>query len=683
MTFWRCPMKKLVGAFAGVILCGAAISLVVSCSPSAQGPDFQSSNNMTREAWLQDFDSFYNIIKDNYPFLSVKERMFGYNWLNLKDDFKKRLEKARNDFDCLEVFMDAVTALQNRHTRLMRPGGFDRTLQDILGSSVVEANQRWAPLFDEYDQNNSFLDYDAHVAYENGHYRIVGGADNWVERYGRDSCVVEVNGVLIDDSVRSKYMKYPFSYDYLRMKPYLGVVRPRVFGRDAEFKIRNTDGVDKLVRFRIIKTHDTFASTNPMYFGSHGEPVRIKTKLWPNIKAAYVWIRDFVDNQDRETLLSFYRKVEDYELLIIDVRGNDGGSYNPWLNNVIAPLTQKPLTAHMYLAYRRGALVNKFRLLSGIKDVIPKSYFKHLPPEVQTDDFTVYYYPQTVFPSHETHFRGKIAILTDEITFSATDAFALFCKETNFGKIFGTPTRGDGIAPNPLYYALPHSKLAIRFTQDLGIDYNGNANDEVKTQPDVFYESSRYYDSSPDNSAELIDYVIKSFASHAPIWNSPSETQYPSLASEQISAAVVIDQLLEKSKTQDAVSGFRSLHASDPTKYFIAKDDFFALGYKIMKNRGVQEAVALLEMMGLMDVDFLDGTGSRLEAEGRLEEAIEVLALNAEYYPDDANVYESLAEAYQLSGNKKLAIENYENSIKLNPENLYGINVLKELKSHH
>ncbi|MEP1306808.1 MAG: hypothetical protein ABJK35_09405 [Balneola sp.] len=35
---------------------------------------------------------------------------------------------------------------------------------------------------------------------------------------------------------------------------------------------------------------------------------------------------------------------------------------------------------------------------------------------------------------------------------------------------------------------------------------------------------------------------------------------------------------------------------------------------------------------------------------------------------------------YLKDGNKKLAIENYEKSIKLNPKNSNGISILKELK---
>jgi carboxyl-terminal processing protease len=62
------------------------------------------------------------------------------------------------------------------------------------------------------------------------------------------------------------------------------------------------------------------------------------------------------------------------------------------------------------------------------------------------------------------------------------------------------------------------------------------------------------------------------------------------------------------------------------------------------------------------------------------EPAIQSLKLNVIKFPQSANVYDSLGEAYMNSGDKKRAIENYEKSLKLNPENANGIEKLKQLK---
>jgi tetratricopeptide (TPR) repeat protein len=71
----------------------------------------------------------------------------------------------------------------------------------------------------------------------------------------------------------------------------------------------------------------------------------------------------------------------------------------------------------------------------------------------------------------------------------------------------------------------------------------------------------------------------------------------------------------------------------------------------------------------------------RLFAVKKYPEAIKIFKMNIEMFPKAWNTYDSLGEAYMMAGNKKEAISNYEMSIKLNPENTNGKNILKKLKS--
>ena len=76
----------------------------------------------------------------------------------------------------------------------------------------------------------------------------------------------------------------------------------------------------------------------------------------------------------------------------------------------------------------------------------------------------------------------------------------------------------------------------------------------------------------------------------------------------------------------------------------------------------------------------LNNTGYQLLSANKINEAIEVFALNVKFFPGSWNVYDSLGEAYALVGNKKLAIENYEKSIQLNPKSESGAAALVKLK---
>jgi cytochrome c-type biogenesis protein CcmH/NrfG len=56
-----------------------------------------------------------------------------------------------------------------------------------------------------------------------------------------------------------------------------------------------------------------------------------------------------------------------------------------------------------------------------------------------------------------------------------------------------------------------------------------------------------------------------------------------------------------------------------------------------------------------------------------------VFQRNVQDYPQSSNAYDSLGEAYMKTGQKDLAIKNYEKSLELNPKNDNGKEMLKKL----
>jgi ketosteroid isomerase-like protein len=76
----------------------------------------------------------------------------------------------------------------------------------------------------------------------------------------------------------------------------------------------------------------------------------------------------------------------------------------------------------------------------------------------------------------------------------------------------------------------------------------------------------------------------------------------------------------------------------------------------------------------------LNALGDRLLGVKKVRDAIEILKLNVEAYPQSANVYDSLGEAYMINGDKELAIRNYQRAVELNPQNTNAIEMLKKLR---
>jgi tetratricopeptide (TPR) repeat protein len=79
------------------------------------------------------------------------------------------------------------------------------------------------------------------------------------------------------------------------------------------------------------------------------------------------------------------------------------------------------------------------------------------------------------------------------------------------------------------------------------------------------------------------------------------------------------------------------------------------------------------------DEDQLNSLGYQLIGAKKFKEAARIFQLNVEAYPQSANTYDSLGEAYMDDGNKALAISNYQKSLQLNPKNRNAVEMLQKL----
>jgi len=114
------------------------------------------------------------------------------------------------------------------------------------------------------------------------------------------------------------------------------------------------------------------------------------------------------------------------------------------------------------------------------------------------------------------------------------------------------------------------------------------------------------------------------------------------------SAAKTIQELLKKSAYESAKSEIASIKDQKNDYYFL-ENELNSLGYQLL-------------------------------GENKLEAAIAIFKMNVDMFPNSANVYDSYGEAQMKAGNKELAIENYEMSLKLNPQNDNAREMLKELR---
>jgi CubicO group peptidase (beta-lactamase class C family) len=87
--------------------------------------------------------------------------------------------------------------------------------------------------------------------------------------------------------------------------------------------------------------------------------------------------------------------------------------------------------------------------------------------------------------------------------------------------------------------------------------------------------------------------------------------------------------------------------------------------------------------MNTIGYDFMGGSNNRnpyhFPEEHKYKEALEILKLNTELFPNSWNTYDSYGEILLILGQKEEAIKSYKRSVELNPNNTGGKKVLDEL----
>lgn len=105
-------------------------------------------------------------------------------------------------------------------------------------------------------------------------------------------------------------------------------------------------------------------------------------------------------------------------------------------------------------------------------------------------------------------------------------------------------------------------------------------------------------------------------------------------------------------------------------------------------NNGIQAVIDKFKQLrdkyySKASYDFSQNTlnryGYALLGKDKIDDAIRIFVLNAEYFPTSGNAYDSLGEAYMKKGEKEIAVAYYQKSLTLDPTNDNAVKMLKKL----
>lgn len=223
--------------------------------------------------------------------------------------------------------------------------------------------------------------------------------------------------------------------------------------------------------------------------------------------------------------------------------------------------------------------------------------------------------------------RGKFFVIIGRDTFSAAQNLVNQIEKYTEATFVGEPT-----AAHPNHYGdnrpftLPNSQLTVRASSLWWQDLDPR-DDRFWTAPEIAAETSS------DDYRKNIDPAFEAILNYKP------GTSYADLVAEATSSRDITG-FIKKYREFKANPQRRFISTESPINQF----GYFLLGAK------------------------------------RVDEAIEIFKLNVEYYPNSANVYDSLGDAYQAAGRKEEAIKAYEKALSIDPNYPTAIEALKKLK---
>lgn len=385
---------------------------------------------LSTEALLYDFDYLANILRENFPFYGIARRKLGL-------DLHRQKVLARS-------------AVQN-----MSVTGSDSQIlsrfADIISRYIITPMRSM------------------------GHLRGL-----WA---GSQAHKIQLALIKWDGRLETSW--YPNLYAGYMLEMFTSPTAIRYYGNI----ILDDADIDRILQSTVVPNNVTFNIIQP---GSIAY-IRMNSMPFANF------------TPDGQLIAAFGETIEGFEHLIIDLRGNRGGTLSNFTAHIVAPLIDEPAVLTYYVFFKDGQHALMFdelyyhdlqwQIANGLvlhtdAPRFPVSEILPSLPYANADDFAYlkhgFQRQVVVHPAaNRWAFDGKIWLLIDGLSFSASEIAAGLAKESGFATLVGTNTGGIFGGYTAAFIGLPNTGVIIRYDYGYVTDSQGRALEEVGIAPHI------------------------------------------------------------------------------------------------------------------------------------------------------------------------------------------------------
>jgi len=454
--------------------------------------------------FLQDFDYMIQLLEDTFPFFGVAERRHGI-------DLREILQESRE-------FIAGYP-----YSLIAKADGVDMTFLHEMGLSIdldnlpeLDAHVFWELLYGSFIVRTispgvlpigHFMILDS-SAFDWHRTPSFGGVD-WHDTHSQYANTEEISMAYLMLRALNSPNAIRFYQEFSELTPddgftphsALSLLLMEYFSPGLAMALFNYESFDATHTFpEMSLTHRTSTTSYAILEEGKIAYLRIPTFM-PDIEGGLTE-RAIIE---QAALQRFYQTIQNYDHLIIDIRGNAGGHVNMWHKEILYALwpdmedvPNMPLYAFFVdselgriFADTNGLWFDEYSFFLFEDDYVHASSLPYFN-EADMLRFTPGARINTNFGAHRrspfivrTPFAGEIWLLTCSQNYSSAEMFARHAKYMNFATLVGETT-GGGHAYDRMFFALPNTGIVLAWDIDYLTDAYGRSLEEFPTTPHYF-----------------------------------------------------------------------------------------------------------------------------------------------------------------------------------------------------